>query len=147
MLWTIKTLEKKNVRTLSEWCMPDEGVAAGKTFYIEEWWRWGEWTVRTDKEPRQADDCYEEPIDMDEFDVDDQNLDDGVALDFQFGSDWTEEEKAYVEQLWDEDSYTSFEEAGIYQNDCYTQAYGPVEVVCIDDTPEPEPKEGGTWPF
>lgn len=152
MLWEIKTAEKKNVFQRTHFVVPDDGnVAAGKTFYMEEWYRWGRCVVRTDDKPTINEDYYKIPFDLNDYYVEDQECDDGCSLDFAFDEqdDWTEEEEQYIRDLWEQDSWMSFEEHGIQSDDCDTEYYGPLEIECVDDTPEPEEKPAtkGTWPF
>lgn len=149
MLWEVKTAEKKNVFQRTHFVVPaDSDVAAGKTFYMDEWYRWGRCVIRSDDKPIVDEDHYKYPLDLGDYDVDDQECDDGCSLQFVFEEDdgWTEEEMQFIEELWNQDSWTAFEEYGIMSDDCETQYYGPLEIVCIDDTPEPEQPKG-TWPF
>jgi hypothetical protein len=148
MLWEVKTLVKKNVFQRTHFVVPDDSeIAAGKTFYMEEWYRWGRCVIRTDTPPAIEEDPYTDPLDLDYYDVEDQECDDGCALVFTFEDrdGWTEEEKQFIEDLWSEDGWLAFEEHGIMSDDCDVHYYGPLEIVCIDDTPEPV--STGTWPF
>lgn len=155
MLWEIKTAEKKCVYQRSHFEVPDESeIAAGKTFYMDEMYRWGRCVVRSDEKPTQhSEDPYSNPFDLNDYEVEDQECDDGCSLDFEFEEDdeWTEEEKQYIYDLWDEDSWSAFEENGIYCSDVDTQYVGPLEVECVDETPEPEKPQGSdvpnAWPF
>lgn len=152
MLWEIRPEEKKCVYMRTTYYVPDDSeVAAGKCFYIDEMYRWGRCVVRSNIKPTQhPDDPYSFPFDLSEYEVEDQESDDGCSLDFVFddADEWTEEEKQYIEGLWEEDSWSAFEDNGIYADECDTQYYGPLEVTCVDETPEPEkPKATGGWPF
>jgi hypothetical protein len=152
MLWQVGTKEKKCVYTRTHYEMPDDSpVAPGKTFYIDEMYRWGHCTVRSNTKPEQhPEDPYSYPFRLDEYEIEDQECDDGCSLFFEYEEDdeWTEEEKEYVQDLWDEDSWSAFDEHGIYCSDHSTEYVGPLEVTCIDDTPEePKPAPSATWPF
>lgn len=151
MLWEIKTAEKKCVYQRTHFIVSeDSDVAAGKTFYMDEMYRWGRCVVRTNDKPTQAEDPYADPFELSNYEVDDQECDDGCSLDFEFDDDdnWTEEEKAYIEDLWERDGWMAFEEEGIYSVDCDTSYVGPLEIVCIDETvDEVAPLAKGTWPF
>lgn len=152
MLWEVRPTEKKCVYQRTTYTVPDDSeVAGGKTFYMDEMYRWGRCIVRTDTKP-EADpsDPYATPFNLNDYEVEDQECDDGCSLFFNYcdEDEWTEEEKQYIEDLWEEDSWSAFEEKGIYADDCDTEYAGPLEVVCIDETPEPEkPKSTGGWPF
>lgn len=155
MLWRVETKEKKCVYQRTHYEMPDDSpVAAGKTFYLDEMYRWGHCIVRSDTKPQHhPEDPYSNSFDLGDYEVEDQECDDGCSLDIEFedGDEWTEEERKYVEDLWDEDSWSAFEEHGIYCSDCDTEYIGPLEVTCVDETPEPEKPHGSNvsaaWPF
>lgn len=152
MLWEVKTAEKKNVFQRTHFIVErDSAVAAGKLFYMEEWYRWGRCVVKSAFKPEAHENHYNIPFELNDYYVEDQECDDGCSLQFTFEDDdeWTEEEKQYILDLWEQDSWMAFEENGIYTDDCDTEYYGPLEVECIDDTPEPveEKKPSGGWPF
>lgn len=131
--WHVATTEKKNVFLQSIMQMPSEGIAAGKTFTMTEWYRWGDVTVESEDKPVQAEDPYNQPFCLDDYEVIDQNQDDGVSLDFEFGEDWTEEEISYVEGLWDEGGWGTFDENGIWIDDVCTEYYGPLEITEVEE--------------
>ena len=152
MLWEVKPIEKKCVYMRTTYYVSDDSeVAAGKKFYMDEMYRWGRCVVRSDVKPEHdAEDPYGNPFELSDYEIEDQESDDGCSLDFEFADEdnWTEEEKAYIEDLWEEDSWSAFDANGIYADDCDTQYVGPLEVACVDDTPEPEaPKPTSGWPF
>jgi hypothetical protein len=134
----------------------DESTADGKKLYIDEWYRWGYVFVTSDEKPMQASNPYEDPLVLDDYSIEDQSYDDGVALDFVFPEEenWTEEEKAWVESIWEEDFWSGLEDNGIQIDDVYTEFYGPLEITKIDDGPQDEPEDDtpptnpkATWPF
>ena len=150
MLWEVRPEEKKCVYIRTTYVVSaDSEVAAGKVFYMDEMYRWGRCVVRSnDKPEHHPEDPYGIPFELSEYEIEDQESDDGCSLDFVFEDDWTEEEKAYVEDLWENDAWSGFEENGIYADECDTEYYGPLEVTCVDETPEPEtPKPTSGWPF
>lgn len=150
MLWEVRPVEKKCVYTRTTYVVPEDSeVAAGKTFYMDEMYRWGHCVVRSNDKPTQhPEDPYSYPFELSEHDVEDQESDDGCSLDFEFDDEWSEEEKAYIEDLWEEDQWSAFDDNGIYADECDTQYVGPLEVTCVDETPEPEaPKPTNGWPF
>lgn len=152
MLWEIKTVEKKNVLQQTTFVVPsDSEIAAGKTFYMTEWYRWGRCVVRSNEKPTYNESvAYQIPFELGKYDIMDQECDDGCSLDFTFEDtdDWTEEERQYIHDTWEEDGWLSFEEHGIESYDCDTDYYGPLEITCIDDAPEePKPTPKSTWPF
>ena len=147
-LWKVKTAEKKNVYQRTHFIVPaDSDIAANKTFYMEEWYRWGRCVVRSDDKPIVDEDPYKFPFDLGDYDIDDQEADDGCSLDFSFEEDdqWTEEEKAYIEEMCIRDR-----ENGIQSDDCDVEYYGPLEIECIgevDDTPPHGSDVKNAWPF
>lgn len=155
MLWEVKTTEKKCVYTRTTYYVPDDSeIAAGKCFYIDEMYRWGSCIIRSDTKPEHHnDDPYRFSFQLSDYEIEDQESDDGCSLEFVFEEDdeWTEEEQQYIESLWDEGSWSSFEDNEIYADEYVTEYVGPLEVVCIDDTPEPEKPQGSdvpnAWPF
>lgn len=148
MIYEVRPVEKKNVYTTSYYTMPDDGPAAGKMFAIEEMYRWGRCTVETDEPITIQEDPYKIPFDFDDYIVLDQEMDDGCSLDFVFHGDWTDEEKEYIESIWDQESYSGFDEKGIYIDETESYFYGPLEITLIEDGNKEEdlPKTGG-WPF
>jgi hypothetical protein len=152
MLWEVRPIEKKCVYTRTTYYVPDDSeIAAGKKFYMDEMYRWGRCIIRSDVKPEQhAEDPYGNPFELSDYDIEDQESDDGCSLDFEFedDDDWTEEERAYIEDLWEEDSWSAFEDNGIYMDEHDTQYVGPLEVTCVDETPVPvAPKSTNGWPF
>lgn len=153
-LWEVKTVEKKNVFQQTTFVVPnDSEIAAGKTFYMTEWYRWGRCVVRSEVKPTPACDeaYYQIPFELGNYEVEDQECDDGCSLDFTFEDtdDWSDEERQYISDLWEEDGWCSFEEHGIEADDCDTDYYGPLEITCLGDVPD---KPHGSdvknaWPF
>lgn len=150
MLWEVRPEEKKNVYTRTTYVVSsDSEVAAGKVFYMEEVYRWGRCVIRSDEKPTyNTEDPYSVPFELSDYEVEDQESDDGCSLDFKFEDDWTDEERAHIEGLWEKDQWYAFDDNQIYADDIDTKYYGPLEIVCIDDTPEVEaPKSTSGWPF
>ena len=149
--WRIETNEKKNIYTRQVMVVSDDSpVAAGKTFYIDEWYRWGYVVIEQNEKPLQNDDPYKFPLDVTEFEVVDQSFDDGVSLQIEFEDDWLEDERLWIESMYEEEGWAAFDERGIYMEDVETQFYGPVDITCVDDTPTPDPEPippGTGWPF
>ena len=132
-LYRIATAEKKNVFIRTE-CTVLEGIAQGKTFYTEEWYRWGHCTVEVEDDvdpPAAAEDPYQTPLSLDDdmFIVVDQESDDGCSLQFEFGDEWTEEEKDAIGELWNEGDFWD----AVQIDDCFTHYYGPLEVTELDN--------------
>lgn len=152
MLWEVRPSEKKSVYIRTTYYVSsDSEIAAGKRFYMDEMYRWGRCVVRSDAKPEyNTEDPYSNPFDFGDYEIEDQESDDGCSLEFEFDEfdEWTEEEKQYIQELWDEDQWSAFDDNEIYVDECDTRYYGPLEITCVDDTPEPEtPKPTSGWPF
>lgn len=152
MLWEVRPEEKKSVYIRTTYYVSDDSeIAAGKKFYMDEMYRWGRCVIRSDVKPEyNKEDPYGNPFELSDYEIEDQESDDGCSLDFVFDEDdeWTEEERAYIEDLWEEDGWSAFDDNEIYADDHDTQYYGPLEITCVDDTPESEtPKPTSGWPF
>lgn len=149
--YRVKTSEKKNVYTTSTYSMSDEGVAANKVFYIDEMYRWGEalLEVEGDTVVEASDDPYNDPLYLDSYVIIDQDFQDGCSLEFRFEEDdeWTDEEKAFVEQVFENDSYTGFDDHGIFCDDFSARFYGPLEIVKESSEERDVEEVKGTWPF
>ena len=150
-LWNVSTTEKKNVFQRTHYTVSaDCQLAANKTFYIEEWYRWGNCVVQSEVCPTAAEDPYQLPFDLSDYVVEDQECDDGCSLMITFEEDdqWTDEEMKWVLEIWDNDSWSGLEENGIYCEDCDTQYYGPIEAFLLEERPdEPVKPTSGSWPF
>lgn len=149
--YKVKTAEKKNAYTISTYSMPDEGIAANKTFYIDEMYRWGEalLEVEGDMIVEAFEDPYNDPFYLDSYNIIDQDFQDGCSLVFRFEEDdeWTDEEKQFVEQIFENDSYSGFEEHGIYCDDFSARFYGPLEIEKESSEEREVEVTERTWPF
>jgi len=123
-LYKVETVEKKNVFIRTRYTMPDEGPSPVRSFYTEEWYRWGSCIVESDEPIVVNEDPYNNPFDLDEYDIEDQDADDGCSFVFVFGEEWTEEEKKEIEELWDNGDFYDM----VNIEECETQYYGPLEV-------------------
>lgn len=125
--YKISTAEKKNVFIRSE-CVLTDGPYEGKTFYMSEWYRWGNAIVEVDDDadpPAASEQPYDCPLELDSFDVIDENSDDGCSLLFDFDDDLTEEEFAqYIDELWNSGEFWEIVDI----EDRSTEYYGPLEV-------------------
>lgn len=150
-LWEIRPVEKKCVYLRTTYYVPDDSeIAAGKRFFMDEMYRWGRCVVRSETKPQHHDlDPYRFPFQLSDYEVDDQESDDGCSLEFVFDEDdeWTEEEKQYIEGLWEEDSWTAFEDNEIYVDECDAYYAGPLEVTEMGEVNDVPPPATGGWPF
>jgi hypothetical protein len=149
-LWRVTTTDKKNAYQRTEMLVPTNSpFAGGKTFYVNEWYRWATAVIRHDVAPEQLPNPYHNPLDLDDYTVDDYDLEDGVSCTFDYSDDWTLQEKAQIESIWNEGGYGAFDERDMISTDIQVQLYGNLEVEHIgdeeDEVPVSEPKK--SWPF
>ena len=126
--YKVSTLEKKSIQEVETW------YKDGQSFTIDQWWRWGHViiSVADDEEfDIEAIKRNEDGFNVDAYDVWDRDLDDGVAL--AFDTDGDEELEEEVQAMWDDEGYSSFEQAGWNIEDGSTMFYGPLAVELVDD--------------
>ena len=88
-LWKISTVDKKNV--VDHWYFVKNGDD-NKWAKVEEHWRWGYVIVESKKKPVFDDNA--DGFNIYEYDVYDQETDDGVGTWFEYSDDVTAEEQA-----------------------------------------------------
>ena len=94
-LWKISTVDKKNV--VDHWFFIKDGDD-NKWAKVEEHWRWGYVIVESKKKP--AFDGNDDGFNIYEYDVYDQETDDGVGTWFEYSDSVTEEEQADFENAY-----------------------------------------------
>ena len=126
-LYVIKNVTKKNVYCTETWSNPD----TDEEFEIEEMFRWGETVLRlTDEEYKEIVQDMTEgvPITVTNYDIEDQNLDDGCAMDFAGDAEIVEK----VEAIYDDGQYMALEDAGFYHDDSVVTYYGEVSLEKVE---------------
>lgn len=88
-LWKISTVDKKNV--VDHWYFVKNGDD-NKWARVEEHWRWGYVIVESKKKPVFDDNA--DGFNIYDYDVYDQETDDGVGTWFEYSDDVTAEEQA-----------------------------------------------------
>ena len=126
--YKISTVEKKNIQEEETW------VKDGRSFGIDQWWRWGYVTITVEDD----EEFNIESVERNEhgfypynWEVIDREFNDGVAL--FFDTDGDEELEEEIRDMWDDEGYSSFEQAGYDQEDCSTTFHGPLKVELVDD--------------
>ena len=135
-VWTVSNLHKKSCEEHIIW------IKDNRSFKVIQGFRWGTWTIETtdDNPPEGLDATNPEGINLNDFFGDNaQNgaelisMDDGWYGDFEFDDDeFTEEEQEALRDLWDEDQYSSLEEAGWSNYDTEAWLFGPLQIVNED---------------
>lgn len=130
-LYVIKNTDKKSVYCTETW-YNDE---TDESFYIEEMFRWGEtvlWLDEDDLKEIQNDIAEGNPIIVSHYTIEDQNLDDGCAMDFYSAED-DQELVERVEKIWENDFYSGLEDAGFFQEDAEVVYHGPCTIEEVKD--------------
>jgi len=134
--WTVSTQEKKSVEEHEMWEKDGQVIVRVSGF------RWGTWTVTTsdDNPPEfEREACPGGSDDLDSVDmynaygnnieeVELVSLDDGWYGDVRYPDDMDEEEQERLEELWDEDAYSAWEEEGWVQTDTECWAWGEFDI-------------------
>ena len=63
-----------------------------------------------------------------DYDFELDSLDDGCWAEVEYPDDMTEEEQERMDELWDEDSYSAWEEEGWINSDTETYFNGPLNL-------------------
>jgi hypothetical protein len=157
ILYRIKPIDKKSIEAYYDVYSKDEQGNI-RSWSVTEMYRWGQGFVENEDELPHSDDR--------EHSVDPQigwgcELDDLCAVDFEFDESFTEEEKAEIEEAWEDGG------AGwLYDGDHNWQVdydsvtiYGPFKVDKIDENvynesievielkPRPPRDKTSAWPF
>jgi hypothetical protein len=134
--WTVSTQQKKNVEEHELW-QKDDFVIRRITGF-----RFGTWSVETndDEAPilNQDSGPSGDAINMNEYfdenveSIEMEMLDDGWYADVIWPDDMPEDERARLEELWEEDSYSGWEGEGWvnYETECW--ATGPLDIERAD---------------
>ena len=130
--WKVSTRDKKSVEEHELWQKDDMVIRRITGF------RWGTWTVETndDEEPILKQDSRPggDAINMHDYcdenveNIEMEMLDDGWYSDVIWPDDMDEEERERLEELWDEESYSGWEEDGWVQYETECWASGPLDI-------------------
>ena len=112
--WKLSNLEKKSCIEQEFWRHPDYKQPIVK----EVGWRWGTFYCESDEKP-DIDLANPDGFSVydSEYDWQLDSMDDGCWEDITYPDDMPEEEQERLQELWDEDSYSAWEEAGLYNDD------------------------------
>jgi hypothetical protein len=130
VFYKVSTKEKKNVFIRTEY-IAMIGPAAGKTFFTDEWYRWGSCIIEVQEGedlPYENEDPYACPFLLEDWEIVDQESDDGCTFEFEFSEEWTEEEKESIEELWDLGNFWD----NVEITDVWTDYYGPLEIEQVE---------------
>lgn len=117
---------------------------------IEQTWRWG-YAVISDVEKDSIDPQNPDGLLVSDYSIEDQDLEDGVALWFYYSDNVTEEMIEEFEAAWDEDGYQGIEDKDWSQWDTELVFIGPLNIELVEEVEDEEEEESppakGTWPF
>ena len=135
--WKVSTREKKSVEEHEMW------EKDGQTIVRVSGFRWGTWTVTTDNDeppdfertvtPGGTDDLDSVDMYNNGYDTELEMLDDGWYGDVIWPEDMDQEERERLEELWEEDAYEAWEDAGWMQTDTECWAWGEFDIERLED--------------
>lgn len=124
--WTLSTKEKKSCVEREFWTHPDY---SDSVIVRETGWRWGTFTCESDERPN---------IDLDnpdgfhvydtEYDFELDSMHDGCWEEWTWPDDMPEEERERLQEIWEEDDYSGWEEQGMTHDDTEVVLFGPLEL-------------------
>lgn len=129
--WVVSTTDKKSVEEVEIW------VKDGQTIKRTTGFRWGSFVVETnnDEPPEDLDPENPDGVDMYGYFSDNAedgaeliSLDDGWFSEVEYPDDMPEEERERLDELWEEESYSSWEDEGWYNSDTECWFYGQLEI-------------------
>ena len=126
-LYRIETKDKKSIKQVETWTHPD-----GRIFYVDQLWRWGHVVIEVEDDQEfdvEYNSVNEFGFEVDDYAIQDQEMDDGISLDFN--TDGDQSLLAEVDEMWDTDGFAAFEEAGWSFEECETTMYGPLLITEI----------------
>lgn len=145
--YKVSTLDKKSI------CQEEifQKIVGNEVFEVrmEQWWRWG-YVVLSEVAKDEIDADNPNGLLVTDYSIEDQDLNDGVALWFTYSENMTEEDKQQFESAWEEDGYGGIEELGFNPWDVEMTFVGPLEVELLeeqDEQPSDEQPTKGAWPF
>lgn len=125
-VWELSTEYKKNAIEVQLW------YKDGVTIKRIEGYRWGTFYCESDERPdidlRNEGDGYE----LADYDWELDSLDDGCWADWEFPDSMSEEERAKIEEAWDNEWYEGMEALGWSQDDTEYWFQGPLKLVNKD---------------
>lgn len=146
--YKIATQDKKSI-VHEEFFRLDQGDQTYEA-RMEQTWRWG-YAVITDVEKDSIDPLNPNGFLVTDYDIEDQDLVDGVALYFHYSDNVTDEMKEAFELAWDQDGYEGVENLGWTQWDMEMTFLGPLEIELLEEVEDEEEEDVGTysntWPF
>lgn len=128
MRYKVSTIDKKSVIEKNFY------VKDGKSFYIEQGYRWGYFIT---EDPVNADEINAEgELMIYDYDVVDHSFDDGCWIDFVYDDEIEQEDRDAIENAWEEEWYEGIEALGWREEDTEVWFNGELEVEEITEEDE-----------
>jgi hypothetical protein len=130
-IWSISTVDKKSVEEVESW------VKDGVTIRRTTGFRWGKFTIETSDDDPPEGITEENPDGIDMYSYFGENaengaeldsLDDGWFAEVHYPDSMDDDEQSRLDELWDEDSYSSWEDDGWYNDETECWFYGTLAI-------------------
>ncbi len=132
-VWKIATTQKKMCEEREQWYNQEKSWSIVRI----NGYRWGTFTVETsnDEPPEDIDPDNPDGINMYDYFSDNaengaelDSMDDGCYMDWTWDDAMSDQDRAEVEKLWEEDSYNGLESNGWSNTETEAWLYGPLEI-------------------
>lgn len=132
-VWKVATTQKKMCEEREQWYHEENRWSIVRI----NGYRWGTFTVETndDEPPEDIDPANPDGINMYDYFSDNaengaelDSMDDGCYMDWEWDDAMSDEDRAKVEELWEEDSYSGLESNGWSNTETEAWLYGPLEI-------------------
>jgi hypothetical protein len=132
-VWKIATTQKKMCEEREQWYNQEKSWSIVRI----NGYRWGTFTVETsnDEPPEDIDPDNPDGINMYDYFSDNaengaelDSMDDGCYMDWTWDDAMSDQDRAKVEKLWEEDSYNGLESNGWSNTETEAWLYGPLEI-------------------
>lgn len=126
--WKLETVEKKSVIDTEMW---GKGALTIDRVTV---WRWGEAFIESDEKP-DIDLTNEEGFNIlnSEYDIELGDFSDGDLVDIVYPADIDETERTRLENLWDEEGESGWEEDGWVMEDRDIYFNGELDLINMDE--------------
>lgn len=127
-VYSISTTEKKSVLEVELWAKGDQVIKRITGF------RWGSgWITVEAGETLDIEQENPNSVNVYDYDFELNSLDDGWYGDIEFPEDMDESERERLTELWDEESYSGWEEDGWYNEETECWFEGPLEIILTEE--------------
>lgn len=131
--WQVTTANKKSVEEHEFWTKDNQTIIRITGF------RWGSWIVTTcsSDPPKfdQVDGPWNNSVDMYSCGYDSElvSLDEGCYSDIVWPDEMSQSDRDQLEELWDKEYHSAWEEAGWYNNDIQCWVWADLDVLPVTE--------------